>query len=770
MISKVLFFIKKNIIVFSIISSVVVVSVSLVLAFNIFNKGKQETKMCLVQFEASGGQSIDDVNVKCGNVITAPNNPQKNGFIFDYWEYNGEKFNFESPIMVDMLLTAVYKVEDGVEIVTVTFDTTGGTKIKPIELKKGELLNKPVTPKLSGYVFSGWYLDYKEFDFSQPITKNITLKAKWENKEELDNKDSIKMNKSPDGYKCSATFRGDVPEKNVTVGYYDNVGWTWSVYGGYGGRTADVCYVTYKTSNSKIASVDKEGFITAKKAGEVYISLCANDTETKKELACFVGKLNIMDANDTTTVLSQYDEIANKYSGIWYLTGYSDVYIDVFKYKVYYEAMDITPMQIDIYNGGLYPGAYGNIQISYSDWDNDLKKYNVHLNNDNITIQTPKGKYVFVKEKGTKNKYSDTLFYQSLGTWYPYNKPDSSVEIYKGGDDNNPRETAYYCITTNRFNIKTFDTNTSSNFGCNDATNNDLFNRLGMSFNNGEMIINSGGNQIKLYKTKKVVSVDQISINTNNLNMIIGETYNLVSNISPSDAYNKNVRWSSTNSSVVKVDNNGKVTALKSGSATVTVTTDDGNKTASCYITVDTIKVESITISDNNIVLTKGNSKKVSANVSPSNATNKKVIWSSENSSIAKVDSDGKITGVNKGVTTITATTEDGGKTASCLVTVNNPPISASADIGITTKFSGNNIIRGIDVTVKASGGTGVYTYYYIKLYRNDVLIGESPSTNTNSLFVTGYTNGSYYVEYEVRDSDNVVYKNRSATTTISGF
>lgn len=93
----------------------------------------------------------------------------------------------------------------------------------------------------------------------------------------------------------------------------------------------------------------------------------------------------------------------------------------------------------------------------------------------------------------------------------------------------------------------------------------------------------------------KAVSVESVSLDRKDLALTVGESATLTATVFPSNATDKNVRWTSTNTSVVSVVN-GKVTALKVGSATVTVTTHDGVRTASCRVTVKSkvVSVESV--------------------------------------------------------------------------------------------------------------------------------------------------------------------------------
>lgn len=145
------------------------------------------------------------------------------------------------------------------------------------------------------------------------------------------------------------------------------------------------------------------------------------------------------------------------------------------------------------------------------------------------------------------------------------------------------------------------------------------------------------------------------------------EKVTLTPTISPANASNTNVTWSSSDTNVATVSN-GEVTAVKAGKATITVTTEDGGMTATCEITV-LAPVSGVTLDKTSVSLNEGQTADLVATVAPDNASNKKVTWSTSDASVATVK-DGKVTAVNVGTATITVTTEDGNKTATCTVTV----------------------------------------------------------------------------------------------------
>ena len=175
----------------------------------------------------------------------------------------------------------------------------------------------------------------------------------------------------------------------------------------------------------------------------------------------------------------------------------------------------------------------------------------------------------------------------------------------------------------------------------------------------------------------KEVPVDRITLNENALSLNIGAQATLIATVQPGNATNKDVVWQSDNPQVASVDN-GKVTAVAAGNAKITATA--GGKTATCEVTVKNpntvVPVTGVTLTPKKSALTLALGKKTTfgATVAPTNATDKKVTWSTSNSKIAaisKPDKNGKITVTAKkaGTATIKVTTANG-KTASCKITV----------------------------------------------------------------------------------------------------
>ena len=170
----------------------------------------------------------------------------------------------------------------------------------------------------------------------------------------------------------------------------------------------------------------------------------------------------------------------------------------------------------------------------------------------------------------------------------------------------------------------------------------------------------------------KAVNVTEVTLDRAELTLTEGETETLTATVKPDNADNRKVTWSSDKTDVATVDGAGRVTAVKAGEAVITVTTEDGGKTATCKVTVKAkvVPVTGVSLDRTELTLTEGETETLTATVKPDNADNRKVAWSSDKTDIATVGGDGRVTAVKAGVAVITVTTEDGGKTATCKVTV----------------------------------------------------------------------------------------------------
>ena len=166
-----------------------------------------------------------------------------------------------------------------------------------------------------------------------------------------------------------------------------------------------------------------------------------------------------------------------------------------------------------------------------------------------------------------------------------------------------------------------------------------------------------------------VIGVQRVSLNSSSIALLKGNTFQAVATIFPSNAANPAVTWSSAISSVVTVSATGLITAVGNGTGIITVVTQDGNKTASILVRVTTA-VTSVRLNQTTLTLTPNASYSLIPTIVPSGASNPAVFWSSSNSMIVSVTSNGTVRGIMVGTATITARTVDGSFQSTCSITV----------------------------------------------------------------------------------------------------
>ena len=197
-------------------------------------------------------------------------------------------------------------------------------------------------------------------------------------------------------------------------------------------------------------------------------------------------------------------------------------------------------------------------------------------------------------------------------------------------------------------------------------------------------------------------TVNSISLDYTTLALKPGESQQLIATVEPESALDKSLTWSSSDESIATVDENGLITAKKAGTISITATSNsDSTITATCYLIVTDPKVESIKISGLPTKIKVGDSFKLKAVISPTNATNKNVTWKSNNTKYATVTSSGvvKIKSAGAGKTVkITATATDGSGIKKTL-TIKIPKVRVTK---ITIKATKTTVVAGKSTRVKA--------------------------------------------------------------------
>lgn len=199
------------------------------------------------------------------------------------------------------------------------------------------------------------------------------------------------------------------------------------------------------------------------------------------------------------------------------------------------------------------------------------------------------------------------------------------------------------------------------------------------------------------------IEATSLTLNKTEEIMNIGETISLEAKIEPENTTHKDVKWESNNPNIVSVRNDevfgGKavVTALQEGEAIITASV--GSITATCKITVNPTKLEGISFDQAEKTVKEGESFVLTPVFTPENASNKKVIWTSSNQSIATVDQGGKVSTHSFGECIIKAISEDGGFEAICKVIVLEPTIEEAIKANIYGSYTSfNGFVTG-DIT-----------------------------------------------------------------------
>lgn len=203
--------------------------------------------------------------------------------------------------------------------------------------------------------------------------------------------------------------------------------------------------------------------------------------------------------------------------------------------------------------------------------------------------------------------------------------------------------------------------------------------------------------------------IEQIKLQSQKLNLEKGETRKLPLTCIPNDAEDTRVAWNSSNNDIVKVSNDGNVTAIKPGRAFVyAVSVVDNNVKDSCEIVV-LQHIQSFTIEPATVLLTKlGDRIKLQTKILPGDATDKSIRWNSSNQSVCTVTNDGTVIATGNGSTVVLAYTNDGNIPATCVVTVN-------------TEITGIDNVETTPAVQKSSNGITLRTVLgkYIRIYNS---------------------------------------------------
>jgi len=211
-----------------------------------------------VKFDSNGGSEVTGQTIKFFKKANKPATPTREGYTFDNWYYDGEVFDFDTKITKDMVIEARW-IADGEggesdeNTYTITFNTGAGSKVSSQKVDKDGKIKKPTDPTRDGYEFVAWEYEGEEWDFNDKVKANMTLTAKW---------------KKADSTTADTTFK--ISSGNVTL--------TVNKSRKLSTKNADGS-VTWTSSNTKVATVDKNGNVKAVGVGTAKIT--AKDSSGK---------------------------------------------------------------------------------------------------------------------------------------------------------------------------------------------------------------------------------------------------------------------------------------------------------------------------------------------------------------------------------------------------------------------------------------------------------------------------------------------------------
>lgn len=220
--------------------------------------------MFTVSFDTGGGSDVKAQTVRRGGTASRPSDPTRAGFLFDGWYKGDSKYDFSTPVTADLNLYAHWTAV-APKTFTVSFDTAGGSKVASQKVREGARVSEPADPTRSGHSFDGWYKGDAKYDFSTPVTADLTLTARWRAKAAPVVR-AAAMHRLYNPYTGEHFYTADTAERDHLTGLgwrYEGVGWkapaksSTPVYRLYNGhvRGGDHHYTTSASERDHLVSV-----------------------------------------------------------------------------------------------------------------------------------------------------------------------------------------------------------------------------------------------------------------------------------------------------------------------------------------------------------------------------------------------------------------------------------------------------------------------------------------------------------------------------------
>ncbi len=487
--------------------------------------------------------------------------------------------------------------------------------------------------------------------------------------------------------------------------------------------------VKWSTSNKKIATVSSKGVITPKKPGTVKITVTTVDgglkatckvtvkraiksfTLNKKTLSINKGasytlkvskkptdateKITFSSSNKKVATVSSKGVVKGIKKGTATITAKTEKGL-TFKCKVTVK-QPVTSVKISKTKASVYIGSKltlsakvlpENANSKTVKWTTSDKK--IATVKDGVVTPEKTGKVTITAKSSNGKKATCTVTVKQHVTGISLNKKESTVTV---GNTRTLKVTVKPSTATNKgYSFSSSDTKIAT------VTAEGIVKGIGPG--TATITVKSKeGKKTATCKVKVVQKVKSVSLSNTEKTLYVEtadkvETFTLKATVAPSNATTKTVKWSSSAPEIAKVSSKGVVTAVKAGTAVITVTTDSANKTAKCTVTVKQ-RVTGITLDKNSVSLEPGKTAAVKATVNPSNASNKGYSFSSSDTKIATVTASGEIKGIAPGTATITVRSNDNNKTATCKVTVVKKVASVTVSPTTKTLYIDKNLQGG---------------------------------------------------------------------------
>lgn len=384
--------------------------------------------------------------------------------------------------------------------------------------------------------------------------------------------------------------------------------------------------VTWKSSNSKVAKVDKNGKVTALKAGVAVIT-CKSEDNPGVSASCIVN-------------------VKIKTTGVKLPTKKLTLYVS----------------QTKTLKAEVLPSNASNKSVS---WSSSNKKVATVSKSGKITAKAPGTATITVKTKngGYKATCKITVKKYVKLKYFKLNK--SSVSINDG-------KTYTLKATFSPSNASNKDlTWKSSNTAVATVSSKGVVKGVKPGTATISCKSKETGKTVKCTVKIKRVKVKRVLFAEDIYTVKHNGKLQLKALISPTNATNKKVKWKSSHPEFVKVSSSGKVTGLKLGkTATITATSVDGKKVAYCKVKVEKVPVTAIKLNKTTAAAFTGGTVTLTPKFTPSKPSDSKVTWTSSDTKLATVSADGVVKALKAGTVTVTCKTSDGGYTAKCTVVI----------------------------------------------------------------------------------------------------